>query len=683
MDQRPADILGEALELPEDRRSAFVQSACGADDSLRAEVESLLRAYAEAGEFLDLPDNDETSAHAAVGEQVGTVIGHYKLLQKIGEGGFGTVYMAEQFEPVRRRVALKIVKPGMDTRQVLARFEAERQALAMMDHPNIARVLDGGATENGRPFFVMELVRGVPITEFCDKNKLSTRERLEIMIDVAVAVQHAHQKGVIHRDLKPTNVLVTVHDGRPVPKVIDFGIAKAISSPLTDKTLFTEFRQMVGTPQYMSPEQAEMSGIDIDTRTDIYSLGVLLYELLTGTPPLPARELRQAGLVEMQRVIREVEPPRPSMRLSTMGDELELIARSRSVEPSNLSRVMRGDLDWIVMTALDKDRQRRYPSANDFASDLQRYLDDQPVTAVPPSAMYRMRKLVRRNRVAVTAASIVITALLTSVILATTFAIYAGQSLDRARDSERVAKVQQGKAIAAAALAESRAEENSRLLYAMSVRAAEVAIQNGNLNEARRILDACDPAERGLEWSWLDNIAQDRGRTLGEHAADGIRDIEYSPDGHFLTSTGQDGVARVWDLHAETLLHELRGHAGVVTGASFSPDGTRLATCGADATVRIWDLSSGRELAVLTGHTSWLSSIAYDPSGQWIVSAGGNSNLRLWNAETFELEREFGGYTHDVWSVEFSPDGQRIATCSGDGWIVVWDVKSSSQSWSR
>jgi tetratricopeptide (TPR) repeat protein/serine/threonine protein kinase len=390
-----------------DRRAAYLRQACRGDAALRGRVERLLRAVEQDPKFLEAPAAELSAAADAPGR----TIGPFKLLQLIGEGGMGRVYMAEQEHPVRRKLALKVIKAGMDTRQVVARFEAERQALALMDHPSIAKVLDGGTTPDGRPFFVMELVKGVPITKFCDGNRLTVRDRLVLFADVCHAVQHAHMKGVIHRDLKPSNVLVAPYDGKPVPKVIDFGVAKAAGQPLTDKTLFTEFGAVVGTPEYMSPEQAELNNLDIDTRSDVYSLGVLLYELLTGTTPLTRERLSGTPLVEVLRLIREEEPPRPSTRLGTT-QELPAIAAMRGADPKRLAGLVRGELDWIVMRALEKDRNRRYETAAALAADVGRYLADEPVLACPPSVAYRVRKFARRNHRALLTAAVVGVALL-------------------------------------------------------------------------------------------------------------------------------------------------------------------------------------------------------------------------------------------------------------------------------
>jgi serine/threonine protein kinase/tetratricopeptide (TPR) repeat protein len=436
----PAEtIFFGARDMPDPRdRAAWLDQACGTDRALRERVERMLSAEQQADQFL--ADDPLRLDKAAGSEGPGAVIGHYKLLQQIGEGGCGVVYMAEQEEPIRRRVALKVIKLGMDTRQVIARFEAERQALAMMDHPNIARVLDAGATDTGRPYFVMELVRGIRITDYCDKNNLGMRERLDLFVTVAHAIQHAHQKGIIHRDIKPSNVLVTLHDGVPVPKVIDFGVAKAIEQKLTDKTLFTQFEQFIGTPAYTSPEQAEMSGLDIDTRSDIYSLGVLLYELLVGQTPFDAKELLKSGLNEMRRIIREQEPNRPSTRLSTMlAEERTVTAQHRAVSSPELVHLLKGDLDWIVMKCLEKDRTRRYETASGLATDIRNYLHHEPVVARPPTAAYRFGKLLRRNKLAVGAAAAVAMALIAGTVVSLWQAARAKQAEQTANEEREVA----------------------------------------------------------------------------------------------------------------------------------------------------------------------------------------------------------------------------------------------------
>jgi len=420
IDEEAVFSAARAIREP-DKRAVYLRDACGGDSGLIGRIEALLQVHACRHSFLEEAASSLqlTLDAPEIVDRRGSVIDRYKLLEKIGEGGMAVVYMAEQEEPIRRKVALKIIKLGMDTRQVIARFKAERQALAFLDHPNIARVFDAGATETGRPYFVMELVRGMSVTDYCDQSKLDTRQRLELFVQVCHAVQHAHQKGIIHRDLKPSNVMVTMHDDKPVPKVIDFGIAKATSQRLTEKTLFTRYAQMVGTPAYMSPEQAEFSGLAVDGRTDLYSLGVLLYELLTGTTPFESERLERVSYDEICRIIRESEPPKPSTRLSTLRGGPASAARSRRTGPDQLRQSLRGDLDWIVMKCLEKDRTRRYETADELAADIERHLGDEPVSAGPPSARYRLHKFVRRNRVAVITFSLVAAALAIGATAAT------------------------------------------------------------------------------------------------------------------------------------------------------------------------------------------------------------------------------------------------------------------------
>lgn len=397
-----------------DDRLAYLNSACGEDERLRASVDALLAAHEAPAALLDHPiGSDYTKpSPTLLGlreplDHIGMQIGPYKLMEQIGEGGFGLVFVAEQAQPVRRRVALKIVKPGLGSKEVIARFEAEQQAVAIMNHPNIAQIFDAGVTADGRPYFAMELVRGLPITDFCNKQRQNIVERLHLMVDVCAAVHHAHQKGIIHRDLKPSNVMVTLHDGKPVAKVIDFGLAKALGEQLTDKTVYTCFFSMIGTPLYMSPEQAEMSGLDIDTRSDIFSLGVIMYELLVGETPFDRARLDSAGLDELRQIIREEEPPRPSMRLSTCNRSLATTADQRKLDPRSLASTLQGDLDWIVMKSLDKDRTRRYDSTAALAKDIRRYLHGEPIEARPPSTFYRLHKFARRHRVAFLTATLV------------------------------------------------------------------------------------------------------------------------------------------------------------------------------------------------------------------------------------------------------------------------------------
>ncbi len=447
------DVFIAALQMHDAaERAAFLDEACAGNADLRAQLDALLREHQHLGSFLETPaaPPDTPAAEPVNRDGVGSTIGPYKLLQQIGEGGMGTVFMAEQEQPIRRRVALKIIKLGMDSAQVVARFEAERQALALMDHQNIARVLDGGTTESGRPYFVMELVKGVTITDYCDTNHLTPRERLELFVPVCQAIQHAHQKGIIHRDIKPSNVMVTMQDGQPVPKVIDFGVAKAIDQRLTERTLFTAYGQVVGTLEYMSPEQAEMSGLDVDTRSDIYSLGVLAYELLTGTTPLQRKTFRSAAFGEILRLIREEEPPKPSARLSDSGDGLATISAQRQMEPAKLTRLVRGELDWIVMKALEKDRGRRYESASDLARDIQCYLADETVAARPATTAYRLGKFLRRHKGPVLAVATVLLVLVGGIVGTTWGLLRADQAWQAEAGQRHLAETREAEAVAAA-----------------------------------------------------------------------------------------------------------------------------------------------------------------------------------------------------------------------------------------
>jgi serine/threonine protein kinase len=500
--EREATLFALALEKPADKRAAFLDAVCEGDAALRQRLDALLAAHDAPDE---LSPKDKPAARvtmklelsAVPDETIGQMLGNYKLLQKIGEGGCGAVYMAEQEHPVRRRVALKVIKLGMDTKNVIARFEAERQALALMDHPNIAKVLDAGATEVGRPFFVMELVRGIKITDYCDQNNLSTRQRLGLFIQICQAIQHAHQKGIIHRDIKPSNILVTLHDGVPVPKVIDFGIAKATTDQrLTDKTLFTAYEQFIGTPAYMSPEQAEMSGLDIDTRSDIYSLGVLLYELLTGRTPFDAKELMNSGIDAMRKTIREREPQRPSTRLHTLqGDDLTTTARRHGVDALKLISLLRGDLDWIVMKCLEKDRTRRYETANGIAADLKRHLNNETIVARPPSAAYRFQKSFRRNKLAFAAAGAVALALLLGIIGSTSQAIRAtharGEAVAAQANETRLR--QQAEADEQTAKSESaKNEQTAQFLLDMLDSAGQSAVRGQDTTLLREMMDQAE-----------------------------------------------------------------------------------------------------------------------------------------------------------------------------------------------
>jgi WD40 repeat protein/serine/threonine protein kinase len=673
-------------------REALLKRECGGDAGLKKRIEAMIAA-AEDNRFLASPaaevpagsgawPDGPASAEAAtivalLREGPGTRIGPYKILQLIGEGGFGSVFMAEQERPVSRKVALKIIKLGMDTRQVIARFGAERQALAIMDHPNIARVLDAGATETGRPFFVMELVKGDPIVEYCDKNNLSIQERLELFAQVCNAVQHAHTKGIIHRDIKPTNILVSTQDGRPYTKVIDFGIAKATAGKLTEKTLFTEHKALIGTPVYMSPEQAEGS-MDIDTRSDVYSLGVLLYELLTGTTPFTSKELLSAAYGEIQRMIREVEPPKPSTRLSQNADTLASVAAHRHIEPRRLDAIVRGELDWIVMKALEKDRQRRYDTASGLAMDVQRYLAGDAVIAAPPSSTYRMRKFVRRHRGTVVAVAVLFLVLVIGV-LGTTLGMVAER---RAKVREMLARNEASEAtlVALRAKAESdRAHESAELdTYSANLDAAGASLSANEPDRVRARLDACPPKRRGWEWRWLD-ARSDTSVTVCRGHGSPVMSADFSTDGGRVVTASEDRTARVWNAATGAQLVQLDGHTSRVTRAAFDPQGTRVVTASDDGTARVWDAATGAQLVLLRGHEGVVASAAFSPDGTRIVTASNDCTARVWDAATGEQLALLGGHTSRLTRAAFDPAGTRVVTASYDGTARVWDAATGEQ----
>ena len=655
---RAEDLFLAARELSSPASvAAYLDEACRDEPALRQRVEQLLRAAAEVGGFLEGNSTEAGTVELhPVTESAGDAIGPYKLLQQIGEGGMGTVYMAEQTAPIERRVALKIVKPGMDTRKVIARFEAERQALAMMDHPNIARALEAGMTDSGRPYFVMELVKGIPITEYCDEHYLTTRKRLELFMPVCNAIQHAHQKGIIHRDVKPSNVLVAHYDDQPIPKVIDFGVAKAIDQRLTEKTMFTEFGQVLGTFEYMSPEQARFNQWDVDTRTDIYSLGVLLYELLSGETPFDGKRLRSAAIDEIMRIIRDEEPPLPSTRFSKSLAQRQ-IAKRRQTEAKELGSVIRGELDWIVMKALDKDRTQRYETANGLKMDVQRFLDGDPITAAPLSAMYRIRKLAKRHRVAVGVSALIASSLLVGILGSTIGMFSAIESSKRADQQALLARGAEDRAERARAAADYAR-------YTSNIPVAWQLLLEDKPSQARSILRTTPAEHRNFEWAKLANLAWRRY---------GIRPPE---------TTANEMTAQFWASQPAIAIGDFLPWdlPGGLHGGFFGPASSSVYFFHARGEIKKFSVTYGEEQALYSGGGETSITVATSPSGSKLASFPFSNAAIIYDVETGGVVGRGRGDLEKSppWTCCWSPDEAYLATGHMDGSVIVWDANSPS-----
>ncbi len=605
--------------------------------------------------------------------EIGSIFGPYELQELIGEGGMGVVYRATQVTPLRREVAIKLIKPGLDTRQIIQRFEAERQALAMMDHPNIAHVLDAGSTAAGRPYFVMELVDGQPITTFCDQHSLSLTERLNLFCELCEAVQHAHQKGIIHRDLKPSNVMIVVRDRKPLVRVIDFGLAKALEQKLTDQTFWTNYQNIIGTPLYMSPEQAEPLGLSVDTRSDVYSLGVMLYELLVGRTPFDADQMRRATSETVRAILRDREPRRPSQRFTSLSLDpdgatiQEDIAKQRRLDPRGLLAMVRGDVDWIVMKALDRDRDRRYDSPRALRDDINRFLRHDPVLASPPSHLYRTRRFLRKYRVPILGATLVASLLLLATFVSVLFA---------------------REAIRLRAVAEVRTRASLEIAYSSDMRLASFAMERGDSDQVVDLLKQWAPSAsqndealadlRGIEWHLLWQMAMPSCELFPNNVSCGYC-IRMSPDASTLAVCGTQGDIVFFDPESHQVLQRIVTGQGELNGIAFSPDGRRIASAGDDGNIKIWDLATSELRLTVAAQQRHAFQVEFTLDGERFISAGEDTSFHLWDASSGDRIGVFEGHSKSVQAIAMSPCGRYVASVSDDRTARVWDVETQNE----